>query len=259
MARERRRLALLLQYDGSAFAGSQRQPGPATVQSALEDAVEALTGERAPVSFAGRTDAGVHAIGQVASFETSSDLDPRRFARGLNHFLPPEAAVQDAREVAPEFDPRRCAIEREYRYALYAAPQRQPLREARAWVVNGRFCAERARAAAALFEGEHDFAAFTKPETGRSTRRNVRVSRLIGDGPAYEYRTVADAFLQHQVRRMAGAIVEAAAGRLSISDVERLLSAAEPGSAGPTAPARALTLTAVRYDGGDLRDWTGRK
>lgn len=255
----RRRLALLLQYDGSAFAGSQRQPGPATVQSALEDAVEALTGERAPVSFAGRTDAGVHATGQVASFETACGLDARRIIRGLNHFLPPEAAVQDAREVAPEFDPRRCAVEREYRYAFRAAPQRQPLREARAWVINGRFCAERARAAAGAFEGEHDFAAFTKPEPGRSTRRRVRASRLIGDGPAYEYRVAADAFLQHQVRRMCGVIAEAAAGRLSTADVRRLLSAAVPGSAGPTAPARALTLTAVRYDEGVLRDWTGRK
>lgn len=251
-----RRLALLLQYDGSAFAGSQRQLRVPTVQSALEAAFESLTGEASSASFAGRTDAGVHATGQVASFSTSSAMPAARFIRGLNHFLPPCIAVQAAREVDEAFDPRRCAIARAYRYEIVVARQRQPLREARAWVVPPPFDLERARHAAAAFVGEHDFASFAKAGLEGSTRRAVGVSELIGDLPELTYHVEADSFLQHQVRRMAGAIVAAARGKITVSEIGRLLAAAVPGSAGTTAPARGLTLAEVRYDEEHLPDWT---
>lgn len=250
-----RRLALLLQYDGAPFAGSQRQPHAPTVQAALESAIASLTGETVRASFAGRTDAGVHAAGQVASFLTESDLEPRRFVRGLNHFLPASVAVQAAQEAAPSFDPRRCARAREYRYSLVIAAQRQPLREDRAWVLPPPFDAAAARRAAALFIGRHDFAAFAKAGIEGSTVRRVSVSDLLGESPDLVYRCEADAFLQHQVRRMAGAIVEVARGRRSLAELQRQLEAAVPGSAGPVAPAKGLTLANVRYDGETLPDW----
>ena len=251
-----RRLALLLQYDGSAFAGSQRQPDLPTVQAALEEAIRSLTGEASPASFAGRTDAGVHATGQVASFTTSSAMPAARFARGLNHFLPPCVAVQAARDVAESFDPRRCAVSRVYRYEIVIARQRQPLREARAWIVPPPFDLERGREAAAAFAGEHDFAAFAKAGPEGSTRRTVRSSELLGEPPEIVYRVEADSFLQRQVRRMAGAIVETARGKSDAAEIRRLLTSAAPGRSKATAPAGGLTLAKVRYDGSDLPDWT---
>ena len=176
-----RRIALRLQYDGAAFAGSQWQPHLPTVQGALEDAIRNLTGEPAgddpdfpchAVSLAGRTDAGVHAQGQIASFLTDRDLSPRRFVRGLNHFLPPAAAVQDAWEAPLSFDPRRMAVEREYRYRLRIAEQRQPLHADRAWIVPPPFCPAAASAALHRLRGRRNFAAFAPPPSlRRRTRR----------------------------------------------------------------------------------------
>ena len=252
------RLALLLQYDGAAFAGSQSQPNLPTVQSALEDAVAQLTRERRPVSLAGRTDAGVHATGQVASFETARQMPPHRWLRGLNHFLPQALAVQDVQPVAPEFDPRRHAREREYRYDLLIAPQRRPLEEPRAWRIPPPFSPCRAAHALQLLPGERDFAAFTPPNQPRPTVRRMSTAAIAPLDPTrtrYTLTFVADAFLQHQVRRMVGAIVEVARGRAQPDAFRATLNAAKPGSAGPTAPARGLTLAAVRYDQTTLPEW----
>ena len=253
-----RRLALLLEYDGSAFAGSQWQPGLPTVQGALREAVEQLTREQRPVSLAGRTDAGVHALGQVASFEAARELPPRRWLHGLNHFLPAALAVRAVQCVAPDFDPRRCAREREYRYELLVAPQRRPLGEQRAWRVPPPFSLEAARAALRLLPGRRDFAAFTTTDQQRPTVRRMRrtaIDAIDASGERYTLTFAADAFLQHQVRRMVGAVVETACGRASLDAFHATLNAAIPGSAAPTAPAKGLTLAAVRYDQATLPEW----
>lgn len=253
-----RRLALLLEYDGSAFAGSQWQPSLPTVQSALQEAAEQLTREQPAISLAGRTDAGVHALGQVASFETTRELPPRRWLRGLNHFLPTALAVQAVQCVAPDFDPRRCAREREYRYELLVAPQPRPLSEQRAWRIPPPFSLEAARAALRLLPGRRDFAAFTTTDQQRPTVRCMRladIAAIDASGERYTLTFAADAFLQHQVRRMVGAIVETARGRASLDAFRATLNAAIPGSAGPTAPAKGLTLAAVRYDQATLPKW----
>ena len=175
---QEQRLALLLQYDGSAFAGSQSQPQLPTVQGALEQAVSKLTREQRRVSLAGRTDAGVHATGQVASFLTTSRLPPHRWIRGLNHFLPAALAVQALQPVSLEFDPRRNAIEREYHYDILVASQRRPLHEVRAWRVQPPFSVEAARDALTQFEGQHDFAAFTTTDQGRPTIRRLHEASI---------------------------------------------------------------------------------
>lgn len=252
------RLALLLQYDGAAFAGSQSQPNLPTVQSALEHAVAQLTQEPRPVSLAGRTDAGVHAAGQVASFQTTRQMPTHRWLRGLNHFLPRALAVQDIQTVPPEFDPRRHAKEREYRYHLLIAPQRRPLEEPRAWRIPPPFSPQRAHDALQLLPGERDFAAFTPPNPQRPTvRRMITAAIAPRDQTCARYTLTfaADAFLHHQVRRMVGAIVEVARGRAQPDAFRDTLNAAVPGSAGPTAPARGLTLAHVRYDQSTLPEW----
>ena len=244
------RWALLLQYDGADFAGSQLQPNLPTLQGALQDALTSLTGEEIAVSLAGRTDAGVHATGQVASFVcgTSPETMPApRWVRGLNHFLPRSVAVQNAAAVPLDFDPRRRAVSRTYEYSLRVSRQRQPLWERRAWIVQPPFDVDAAREALNSLLGERDFAAFTPPMPERSTVRKLTEASLSSHGPAITIRFRADAFLQHQVRRMVGAIVEIARGRLSPTQFAESLAAAAPGSLGPTAPACGLCLVAVEY------------
>ena len=247
------RWALLLQYDGSDFAGSQRQPDRPTVQGALESALVELTGSETRVSLAGRTDAGVHATGQVASFLTSRSVEEmagRRWVRGINHFLPTSVAAQAAAPVAISFDPRRDAIARQYRYLVRLADQRQPLWEDRAWTVRRTVSAELARAGLEVLHGGHDFAAFTPPTADRSTWRTLDEALLnvSEDGLTWQFTFVAQSFLQHQVRRMMGAIVDVARGHRSVDQLQQLLDEARPGSAGPTAPASGLTLAAIVYD-----------
>ncbi len=257
------RWALLLQYDGTEFAGSQWQPNRPTVQGALQDALTSLIGARLTVSLAGRTDAGVHATGQVASFASSDDahsMSAARWVRGLNHFLPDSIAVQDAAPVSDAFDPRRDAVSRTYEYTLRVSAQRQPLWRRRAWTVAPPFRVELARGALSALLGEHDFAAFTPPTSDRSTRRLMLeaalrtspmddvVDDVAPDGSEIRITLRADAFLQRQVRRIVGATVEVARGRLGLQEFCRAFTAAVPGSMGPTAPAQGLALTMVEYD-----------
>ncbi len=244
------RWALLLQYDGTDFAGSQWQPNQATVQGSLQAALTSLTGETITTSFAGRTDAGVHAAGQVASFRCDGSrpsLSARRWVRGLNHFLPDSIAVQDAAAVPMDWDPRRDALARTYEYQLRLSNQRQPLWQRHAWMVPPRFNVEAAQSAMSELLRTRDFAALTPPTTERSTQRRLMEASLSRDGSAVTMRFRADAFLQHQVRRMVGAIVEVARGRMTAADFTAALQAAVPGSMGPTVPAGGLCLVEVRY------------
>lgn len=245
------RWALLLQYDGTEFAGSQWQPNRPTVQHALQSALHSLTGSPGPVSLAGRTDAGVHATGQVASFLTDSSVDAmpaHRWVRGLNHFLPSSAAVQAAVPVDNGFDPRRDARSRTYTYSIRLSNQRQPLWERRAWVVPPPFDRETASAALSVLIGTRDFAAFTPPKMDGTTRRTLHEAALIVGSDSSRIRIRADSFLQHQVRRMVGAVVEVARGRVSMEEFTLQLDTARPGSMGPTAPACGLSLTEVAYE-----------
>ena len=248
------RWALLLQYDGTEFAGSQWQPDCPTVQGALQSALASLGGTSARVSMAGRTDAGVHALGQVGSFvseRSEAEMSGYRWMRGINHFLPASVAVQAATAVEDGFDPRRDAVSRTYRYELRVSRQRQPLWQGRAWTVSPPFRVELARSALSMLVGERDFAGFTPPTDDGSTVRTVRTMREAGvewGRGLVVMRFRADSFLQHQVRRMVGSVVEVARSRMDLKDFARAVELAAPGSMGPTAPACGLTLMEVEYD-----------
>lgn len=247
-----RRLALVLEYDGGPFGGSQIQKNAPSIQGELEAAIHRLTGERVRVAFAGRTDAGVHAQGQVAAFTTTSRLATAVFVRGLNVSLPNEIAVTNAVETPQQFDPRRDAASRTYRYTIYNRPVRSPLWAACAWHVSGPLDIAAMQKAADALIGEHDFAAFSRKE-GVRTVREVRRAVVRREGPIVSVEMEANAYLRQQVRRTVGALVEVGTGRLSAAAFRTLLRRAQPTSAGPVAPAHGLCLVSVSYPSLDLR------
>lgn len=247
-----RRLALLLEYQGTAYGGSQYQENAPTVQGALERALSSLTGEPIRVAMAGRTDAGVHARGQVASFKTRSRHSAHVIVRGANALLPADIAVRAAEEVDSGFDPRRHATSRWYRYTLDTSAQRPALDRHYVWHVGPGLDLEAMTAAARLLKGSHDFAAFTAPsEAKRSvTRRRVLRAALTPSGRRLHLDIEANAFLLHMVRRIAGTLVEVGRGKMSVAEFRRLVREAPPGEASRTAPARGLCLVRVRYESG---------
>jgi len=249
-----RRVALLLEYDGSEFSGSQLQAERRTVQGVLEEAVVEFTGERHRAAFAGRTDAGVHASGQVAAVEVPRERELGTVRRALNHFLPDDVVVRAASEAPPGFDPRRDATGRTYRYVIEDGIERSPLGRRWAWQLPHPLdAASMAEAAASLPRTPVDWAAFAgSVEAGYPTVRTVRLVRVARCGPhRIEVVMEADGFLPHQVRRTVGAFERVGRGRL---EPERFASLLEgpASSVGPAAPPQGLELRSVQYPSGLL-------
>ena len=244
-----RRIALLLEYDGTGYRGSQLQHNGPSIQSELEAAINNLTTRPARVAFAGRTDAGVHALGQVAAFDTEATIPVAEIVRGLNHFLPEDVVVRAAKDVSLTFDPRGDAVARGYRYRIDNRPQRPALDRNRVWHEPRALDMTAMRRGASLLAGKHDFAAFTPP-TDKPTQRTM--ARCVVRGELRSEIVVeveARSFLTHQVRRMVGPLVEVGLGRMTVAELGALLDEAVPSSAGPAAPAAGLYLVRVRYEG----------
>lgn len=246
-----RRVALLLEYNGARFAGSQLQPGRDTVQGELEKAIEGFLGAPVRVALAGRTDAGVHAHGQVAAFSLDAAYPPDVIRRAINARLERDIAIRSVVEVAREFDPRRDARSRWYRYSVLTGTARAPLREPMAWVIPGRLDDDAMREAATLLVGTHDFRAFAgKPEGEEpSTIRRIDRVEITRCGEEAVFDIEGSAFLPHQVRITAGALVRVGRGELEPNAFAALLERGEPGTAAPAAPAQGLCLMGVRYEG----------
>jgi tRNA pseudouridine38-40 synthase len=242
-SRAARRFRATVEYDGTEFAGFQAQPKARTVQGELEAALARLTGgTRQPVQGAGRTDAGVHAAGQVIAFTYPGSLSVEALTDAFNGTLPPDVAIRDLRRVAEGFNPRYAARYREYRYSIWNGP-RSPLRERTAlWVRSELDVTAMARAATA-FEGRHDFRAFggADPQPVRTVQR-IRVRRT-GAEIAIDVR--ADAFLRGMVRRIVAVLLAVGKGKLEASAVPGLLTAGKPALRGAAAPARGLCLRRV--------------
>jgi tRNA pseudouridine38-40 synthase len=240
----------VVEYDGTAFSGSQRQPNRRTVQGELEEALNRLTGERVRVQFAGRTDAGVHATGQVAAFCLDRPMGERggwaELRRRLNALLPGDLAVRSLRAAQAEFDPRRDATRRTYRYRIRMAGDRHPLDRHRTLEIGDRLDVAAMRAAANELVGERDFAALGSDAHGRTVRNLMRVT-LVDRGSSVEIVVTADAFLRRMVRSIVAILLEAGRGRIGAADVAALLERGERAFHGRAAPAVGLTLERVYY------------
>ncbi len=243
------RFKLTLEYDGGAFVGWQRQDNGPSVQQALEEAVTAFCGERARVHGAGRTDAGVHALGQVAHLDLEKPTTPETLRDAVNHHLKPApVAVLAAEVAADDFHARFSARERRYLYRIVNRRAPLALERGRAWWVPRTLDAAAMHAAAQVLVGKHDFSSFRASECQAKspvkTLTEIEVSRLA---EAIEIRARAPSFLHHQVRNIAGTLRLVGEGKWTAAKVKAVLAARDRGAAGQTAPAEGLYLTAVVF------------
>ena len=246
------RYKLTIEYDGRPFVGWQRQANGPSVQQAMEEAVHAFCGETPRVQCAGRTDAGVHALGQVAHVDLERDPPADKLRDAVNYHLKPQpVAVLDAVAVPEDFNARTSAIGRSYRYRIVNRRAPLALEVGRAWHVIRPLDAEAMHAAARELVGHHDFTSFRASEcqakSPEKTLDRLDVTRL---GEDIEIAAEARSFLHHQVRNMVGTLKLVGEGKWSAGDVARALKARDRSAAGPTAPADGLYLVAVRYPPG---------
>jgi len=243
-----RRFRVVVEYDGTDFSGWQRQVEERTVQGTLEDALKAMTGESVFVRGAGRTDAGVHADGQVATFEIGVDIPPHGLLRGMNSALPPDVALVDVAEAPSDFDARFSARGKVYRYTVWSHFVRSPLRSRRAWHVREPLDVEAIRTAAAALVGDHDFRAFRASDCDRrTTRRIVRAIDIDRQGAVLTIDVEATAFLKNMVRILVGTLIDIGRGRVPPDAVARMLATGDRTIGGMTAPPQGLTLLRVIY------------
>jgi tRNA pseudouridine38-40 synthase len=276
-----RNLRLLIAYDGTDFHGWQRQPNVLTVQECLESAIERVLGERAQVCGSGRTDAGVHALNQVANFKTDCLIPCENLVKALNDVLPPTVRIKHACAVSAQFHARYHVRSKTYRYRILQAPMCSPFLWRFVWHYPFPLDVERMAEAARLFEGEHDFTSFAavdgpgaeEDQQDLSEEQNVsRRSRGSGGQPGAHkietamvrrilasrilprprtsmliYEVSGNGFLHHMVRNMMGTLVEVGRGKLDPSDITGILTSRDRTAAGPTAPAQGLCLMRVEY------------
>ena len=243
------KIVLTLEYDGTNYHGFQWQAGLPSIQREVEKAIKRLTGERRRVIAASRTDAGVHARGQVVSFRTNSSLPTQTFINGLNHYLPRDISVKAAYRVDDSLNVRRDAISREYSYYILNSPTRSPIREGFSYFVSSPLDIEAANQAAESLIGEHDLASFASSNGTRvkSTLKHVFKASFARDGELVIFNMVANSYLPHQVRNTVGALIRVGLGKMSVAEFNSLIEAKKPGMAGPTAPACGLCLTRINY------------
>ena len=244
------RLALTIEYDGTDYSGFQYQKNAPSVQQQLENAMQSLTGRATRIKAAGRTDAGVHALGQVVAFDTDAPYDPDTILRALNARLPDDIAVKSAAIAPDDFDPRRRASGRVYRYTLLASETRSPLLRRYARRLRSMPDLDAMREAAKLMVGVRDFANFggRLEDPSASTVRRVDRVDVNPHGDVIEIEVEGSAFLPRQVRRMAGALVDVGQGKLTLGDVRKQVSRAPGAPVARALPANGLCLVSVKYE-----------
>jgi tRNA pseudouridine38-40 synthase len=260
-----RNIRLTLSYDGSDFFGWQLQPDRRTVQGVVEEALGVILEGSIRIYGSGRTDAGVHALGQVANFRTESKIELLGLKRGLNSLLPKDIRVLDLCEVAEEFDSRRLATSRIYRYIIIRCEVVLPFARNYAWHITDDLDVEEMRRAGSEFIGTHDFSSFAGSEEikggdeeGRNSKSKIRevfdfsirdgsISQGIVIGEFVEITIEANAFLRHMVRNIVGTVVDVGRGKMGAKEIIDILEAKDRSAAGATAPPNGLYLVEVKY------------
>ena len=245
-----RRIKLTVAYDGTAYSGWQLQNNALSVQEVLETALRSLTGSPVRVSGASRTDAGVHARGNVAVFDTEMRMPADRFAFALNTWLPPDIRILNSMEVSPAFHPRFTDTIKTYEYRIMNRPISDPLQRLYAMHCYGTLDTDAMRQAALALQGTHDFRSFEasgSQKEGHSTVRTIYSTSLERDGDLIRFRITGNGFLYHMVRIIAGTLLEIGRGDRDADDMAALLEAADRSAAGATAPACGLILEEIRY------------
>lgn len=239
---------MTLAYDGTEYRGWQVQPGDHTIQGRLEAALARMAGTGVAVIGAGRTDAGVHALGQVAHFELERPIPEEGILRGLNSMLPQDIRVLDVERASDGFHARYSARDKTYRYHLDRSPVPLPFRCRFALHYPHALDRSRLEAGAALVAGEHDFAGFRAASCeARTTTRRVSASRFFDEGTELVYEVSANGFLHHMVRNLVGTLLEIGRGKRGLETLGALFESGNRTEAGPTAPAKGLLLLRVDY------------
>lgn len=243
-------LRLTAAYDGTAYSGWQRQENAVSVQAAIEAGLADIEGHRVVVHGAGRTDAGVHAVGQVASFELTHNISARSLQRALNAKLPHDIRVTDLSEAPPGFHARFWAVRKHYRYRIDRGVVANPLEHRYAWHVPGPLDLEAVSVASKAFVGRHDFATFQTAAAQSAVTSTVRTMYAVEVKPVGQMLLIdveGDGFLRHMVRAMVGTLVDVGFGRRQVTDMAHVLASGRRDKAGPTAPARGLYLLRVDF------------
>lgn len=251
-----RNLKLILAYEGTDFAGWQVQPGRATVQGTLASAIGRLTGENVLPQGSGRTDAGVHALAQVAGFQSASSIPTENWALALNHILPPSIRVLEVTEVPPDFHPRKSAKAKTYRYRIHRGDVCLPFEARYVWHYPYPLDEDAMVAAAEVIVGEHDFTSFAAVDPERTERltvdpvhnvRKVFSSTWQREADEFIYTVRGNGFLHHMVRNLVGTFILIGKGTITHKGFECILAARNRSAAGATAPASGLFLVGVEY------------
>jgi tRNA pseudouridine38-40 synthase len=242
-----RRIKLTLEYDGTDFSGWQVQPDQRTVQGVLQESLTSMMGSEIKVIGSGRTDAGVHALKQVAHADVTRDIPAVNIVMGLNSALPGDVRVLDCEDTIEAFHAKRSATGKSYRYTILNVPQPTALDRYRVWHIRQLLDLEGMVEGATHLVGEHDFAAFKSAGDETTTIRNLRELDIRSEGNRIVFTFEANGFLKHMVRNLTGALVEVGQGKLMPEDMRRLLDAGSRENAPKKAPPQGLTLVQVTY------------
>jgi tRNA pseudouridine38-40 synthase len=244
-----RNLKLLIEYDGTHYQGWQVQPKGPTIQGVLEERLGLLTGEAIQLFGSGRTDSGVHALGQVAHFKTNSPMDIRSMQRALNSLLPPDMVIQKIEEVDEDFHARRHSKSKVYEYRILNRNLRSAFQRGFVWHIPQKIKFKEMEKATRRLIGEHDFSSFrsTGSPTQTTVRRVIRAEWKKGRNGLIRFEIEANGFLKQMVRSIVGTLVEVGKGKIKGEDFQGILDSKDRKKAGPTAPAKGLFLKEVKY------------
>lgn len=243
-----RRIKITLDYIGTAYDGWQRQPDRDTVQKRVEEAIFSLSGERVSVVASGRTDAGVHALGQVAHFDVNAAIPAKNYMTGVNHFLPPDIRILSAEEAPEDFHARFSAHEKTYTYCIYESRFDRACYFNRAARVEQKLDLKNMKTAAEAFCGTHDFTSFCSAGADTTTfTRTIKDIRVTRSGGLVKISVTADGFLYNMVRRIAAVLVKAGKGQIDKAGAEKLINAADNKVAKDVMSACGLYLKSVKY------------